>query len=176
MTTIKARQKKAATRAAEARRLRAENPDKSLSWIAEQLGISKQRVSQLLAMEANPEPWQNSDDRWPDDMVVMMEEQLRVGVAPRELLALPGVAEMIKVKVEMSDVEQERISELGKSKALEEAVSLKRAAALRVMISRGQSRPKSSVAHRLYQARQDGLARRRAEPAPAADSARARAR
>lgn len=160
--SIKTRQRRAQTRADEAQRLKQENPDKSLSWIAEQLGVTKQRVSQLLSPKKAPaSAWANSDDRWPPEMVTMMVEQLRAGVAPRDLLDLPGVADMIRVKVSDDDLDPERVAELGRSKALAEVTYTKRTAALRTMISRGQYRPRASVAGRLYEARQIGLGRRR---------------
>lgn len=161
--TVKARQRKAQSRAEQARRLREEHPEASLSWIGAELGVSKQRVSQLLAAGDGPaQAWKNSDDRWPDDMVRMMVEQLAAGAAPRDLLALPGVADMIAVKVDPDDLDPARVAELGKAKALLEKQDQQRMLALRVMISRGQKRPKSSVAGRLYAARQAGKDRRAA--------------
>jgi hypothetical protein len=86
----------------------------TLEAIGEEVGVSKQRVLQLLQ---HPPV-----ERWPEDILAAMEEALRAGKTPQDLLAVPGVAERItakrpgRVSKDEADAEQDkrRLSSLRK--------------------------------------------------------------
>lgn len=139
-TPTMTRQDQALARAAEARRLRDEHPEMTLEAIGKEVGVSKQRVLQLLQ---DPPV-----ERWPEDILAAMCSALVAGKTPQDLLALPGVAERIAAKrpasrlpKEKSDAEQDK----------------RRLSSLRKMICVGKDQPEGSPGRRLYEARQAGL-------------------
>lgn len=133
------RQEQALQRAADVRRLRDAHPEMTLEAIGEEVGVSKQRVLQLLQ---HPPV-----ERWPEDILAAMEEALRAGKTPQDLLAVPGVAERItakrpgRVSKDEADAEQDK----------------RRLSSLRKLICVGKDQQAGSPGRRLYEARQAGL-------------------
>ncbi|HEY1180300.1 MAG TPA: hypothetical protein VGF17_29435 [Phytomonospora sp.] len=85
------------------------------------------------------------EEGWPEAVVAKMEQQLREGASPLDLVADPEVAAWMPAarKDEDTDVE---------------ATRRRHSQALRVLINRGKSLPEGEVARRLYDARQIGRA------------------
>lgn len=130
------RQDVALARAAEARRLRAEHPEMTLEAIGTEVGVSKQRILQLLR---DPPV-----ERWPEEILAVMCDALAAGKTPQDLLAVPGVAERIAAKRptgRLPDTEQDK----------------RRLSSLRKLICVGKDQPEGSPGRRLYEARQAGL-------------------
>lgn len=135
------RQDQALARAAEARRLRAEDPEMTLEAIGEAVGVSKQRVQQLLK-----DPPVETAERWPDDVLAAMCAALEAGKTPQDLLEVPGVAERIAVR-RPSRSAREQEGEQDK----------RRLSSLRKLICVGKNQPEGSPGRKLYEARQAGL-------------------
>lgn len=134
------RQDVALARAAEARRLRAEHPEMTLEAIGAEVGVSKQRILQLLR---DPPV-----ERWPEEILAAMCTALAAGKTPQDLLAIPGVAERIAAKRpiartarDVADAEQDK----------------RRLSSLRKLICVGKDQPEGSPGRRLHDARQAGL-------------------
>jgi len=129
----------AAARAVEAARLRSDNPGMTLEEIGAEIGVSKQRVGQMLRKPPQ--------ERWPEDLLVAMCEVLGAGGTPQDVLAVPGVAERI-------------MAERPRGRLLEDAdreQAMKRLGNLRKLISTGRIAPEGTVSKRLYDARQRGI-------------------
>lgn len=133
------RQDQALARAAEARRLRAEHPEMTLEAIGKEVGVSKQRILQLLK---DPPV-----ERWPEDILAAMCEALQAGKTPQDLLDVPGVAERIVAKRPASRRQGDADAEQDK----------RRLSSLRKLICVGKDQPEGSAGRRLYDARQAGL-------------------
>lgn len=129
----------AAARAAEAARLRAENPDMTLEAIGLEIGVSKQRVGQMLRKPPQ--------ERWPEDLLASMCECLEAGGTPQDVLAIAGVSERIMAERPrgrlVADADREQ--------------TMKRLGNLRKLISTGRLAPEGTVSRRLYDARQRGI-------------------
>lgn len=139
-TPARSMQHTAAARAAEAARLRAENPKMTFEEIGEIIGVSKQRVGQMLRKPPQ--------ERWSEELLAAMCACLEQGGTPQDLLAVPGVSDKITAERPRGRLTEDADREQ----------TAKRLGNLRKLICTGKDAPEGTPARRLHDARQKGLA------------------